>query len=237
MPLPESFLSHLDEQGYNSRSDKHSNALALAVVGDLLRSCAPMRDKARRGELVYDLNRTIYRGTSDWNVDLVLGAPPPGATSPSVEDIIRTPPSTIEIGIEIKATMTAHRKAIRNRKRDFEAHHEHLHSYSGRAIAGGILLVNAAERFQSSLLAAISAHRQPDRLVRLCVDQMRAVPMRRGIEGVGMEALAVVVVEYSNEPGAKARYPASGAAPRIGDPLHYDAFLQAICGHYRDRFA
>lgn len=237
MPLPEAFLSHLDEQGYNSRSARHSNAFALAVVGDLLRSCAPMRDKARRGELVYDLNRTIYRGTSDWNIDLVLGAPPPGAASTAAESIVRSPPSTVEIGIEIKATMTAHRKAIRNRKRDFEAHHEHLHNYNARAIAGGILLVNAAERFQSSLLSAISTHRDPERLVRLCVDQMRAVPTRRSIDGVGMEALTVVVVDYSNEPGAKSRYAVVGAMPRVGDPLHYDAFLQTICADYRDRFA
>ena len=72
-PNPETFLRHLQKLGYHSRSDKHSNALAEAIVADLMASCPAMARKARDGRLVYDLNFTIQAGTSDWNVDLVLG--------------------------------------------------------------------------------------------------------------------------------------------------------------------
>jgi len=37
--------------------------------------------------------------------------------------IAEAPPSTIHIAIEIKGVMTEHHKAVKNRKRDFEAHH------------------------------------------------------------------------------------------------------------------
>ena len=51
------------------------------------------------------------------------------------------------LAIELKAVMTEHRKAIKNRKRDLEAHHEQIHNYDSRAIAGGVMLFNIAERF------------------------------------------------------------------------------------------
>jgi hypothetical protein len=65
----------LQGQGYHSRSNKHSNALAEAMVADLMNCCPAMARTAREGRLVYDLNFTINAGTSDWNVDLVLDAP------------------------------------------------------------------------------------------------------------------------------------------------------------------
>lgn len=230
---------HLEQGGYHPRSDKHSNALAAAVVADLLDGCAPIRERARSGELVYDINRKIYTGTADWNIDLVLGAPPGGPVAPPANGIARTPPSTIQIGVEIKAVMTEHKKAIRNRKRDFEAHHDHVHRYNDRAIAGGLMLINGAASFRSPLraLGITTKHRNPEALVRMCIDQMRAVTTRRGLQATGLDAMGVLVIEYPNLPDAKARYVTTGAAPQVGDPLHYDAFIQAICGHYRDRFS
>jgi hypothetical protein len=35
-PEPPAFVRHLREEGYHPRSDKHSNALAAAIVTDLL---------------------------------------------------------------------------------------------------------------------------------------------------------------------------------------------------------
>jgi hypothetical protein len=165
-PNPPSFIHHLQERGYHPRSDKHSNALAEAIVRDLLSCSAPMAERAAAGALVYDLNFTINAGTSDWNVDLVLGAPPPGTAPPEAgEPIRRTRPSTVQIAIEIKSVMTEHHKAVKNRKRDLEAHHEHVHRYSNRAIAGGVVVVNGSASFISPLRTERTAHRNPAALV------------------------------------------------------------------------
>src|SRR5207247_6781031 len=94
----------------------------------------------------------LRAGTADWNVDLVLGPPEFGVDAPdSSIPILKRSPSTIEIAIEIKSVMTEHRKAIKNRKRDLEAHHEHVHHYSDAAIAAGLLVVSASELCKSRL--------------------------------------------------------------------------------------
>jgi hypothetical protein len=236
-PNPEAFLRHLQKLGYHSRSDKHSNSLATAIVADLMASCPAMARKAREGRLVYDLNFTIRAGTSDWNVDLVLGAPPPGVAVPSEgQAIVRTLPSTVQVAIEIKSVMTEHQKAIRNRKRDLEAHHEHVHRYNNRAIAGGVFVVNIAATFKSPLRPEVTVHKNPKVLVEHCVQQMRAIASRPGLQGDGLEAKAVLVVDMDNQAHAATRYASGPPAPGVGDPLHYDAFIQTLCSLYAERF-
>lgn len=236
-PNPEFFLSHLRQFGYHPRSDKHSNCLSQCIVDDLIEHCPTIRQHAAKGEIVYDLNFTLVTGTATWNVDLVLGQPSPGQhiVQPGAQ-ISRTRPSTVQIAIEIKAVMTEHRKAVKNRKRDFEAHHDHVHRYDQRTIAGGLLIVNGAATFKSPLRLGITEHRQPDSLVKHCVEEMRAVAQRNQINGIGLDAKAVIVVDVNNQNIESARYLSSGASPPVGDPMHYDAFIQKICGLYRERF-
>ena len=237
-PNPPAFIRHLRERGYHPRSDKHSIALAEAIVRDLLASSAPMAERAASGTLVYDLNFTINAGTSDWNVDLVLGAPPPGAEPPEAgEPIRKTRPSTVQIAIEIKSVMTEHRKAVKNRKRDLEAHHEHVHRYSNRAIAGGVLVVNAAASFVSPLRSAPTTHRNPAALVEHCVRQARSITGRSGLHGEGLEARCVLVVDMDNEHLGSTTFVTAPPAPQVGDPLHYDAFAQAVASLYIERFS
>jgi hypothetical protein len=150
MPLPDSFLEHLRTQGYHPRSNKRSNSLAQAIVADLLATCEPIRAKAQTGHLVYAINVKLHFGTAAWNIDLAMGPPAGTVTVPS-PGIAYAPPSTIQVAIEIKGVMTEHHKAVKNRKRDFEAHHQHVHNYSSTAIAGVVMVVNAAPRFQSPL--------------------------------------------------------------------------------------
>lgn len=161
-PNPASFLRHLQENGYHSPSNKHSNALAQAIVDDLLDTCPAIVRMGAEARLVYELNFTINAGTSDWNIDLVLGAPPPGVAPPPDETrMARTRPSTVQIAVEIKSIMTEHRKAIRNRKRDLEAHHEHVHRYNNSTIAGGVFVVNQAPAFKSPLRGEVTDHKNP----------------------------------------------------------------------------
>ncbi len=236
-PNPASFLAHLQELGYHSRSDKHSNALAEAILADLVEFCPRIREKAGKGQLVYDLNFTLLAGTSEWNVDLVLGAPSLGSKPPEAGSLIfRARPSTVEIAIEIKSVMTEHRKAVKNRKRDLEAHHEHVHNYSDRAIAGGVLVVNAAETFKSPLRTTLTLHRNIGNLVDHCISELRSVAVRGGSKGYGLEASCAIVLSVDNVDLSRASYSAAPPAPQIGDPLHYDAFIQAVCRAYEERF-
>ena len=237
--VPIDFIEHLRAEGYHPRSNKHSNVLAELMVRDLLSFCAPMREKARQGGLVYELNQTLITGTATWNVDLVLGDPPPGqSVDPEDRLIARSVPSTTQIAVEIKSVMTEHRKAIKNRKRDFEAHHDHVHRYHPRAIAGGLLVINGASTFKSPLRVdpEPTRHKEPESLVEHCVREFRAVSSRGGETGPGLEAKGILVVDFDNVDREAVRYIQRGAAPPVGDPLHYDHFLQSICRHYEVRF-
>lgn len=157
MALPQAFLGHLRSEGYNPRSNKHSNSLANAIVGDLIANCPEMAEPGAAGRLVYSLNFNLTYRTSTWNVDLVLGTPPAGTSPPNDGHIRATSPSTVQIAVEIKSVMTEHRKAVKNRKRDLEAHHEHIHNYSDTAIAGGVMVINASPTFKSPLRPAPTA--------------------------------------------------------------------------------
>ena len=236
-PNPPAFLQHLRDKGYHPRSDKHSNALAEAIVADLLAGCPAAARAAADGHLVCDLNFTIRAGTSDWNVDLVLGAPPPNAPQPTEGVLIlRTPPSTIQIAIEIKSVMTEHHKAVRNRKRDLEAHHDHVHRYNNRTIAGGVLVLNCSETFLSPLRDDVTVHRDARRLVEHCMHQARSIATRSGVQGQGLDAKCVIVLDMDNQDLPTTQYVNTAPAPTVGDPLHYDAFIQALCALYCERF-
>jgi hypothetical protein len=237
-PNPVRFLEHLRTQGYHPRSNKHSNELAECVVDDLIASCPAIARRSASGELVYDLNFTLFTGTAEWNVDLVMGQPTMGALERPVDGgIRRVRPSTVQIALEIKTVMTEHHKAVKNRKRDFEAHHDHVHRYNERAIAAGLLVVNIAADFRSPLRQKATVHRNPERLVQHCIDQMRAVTARSKMTESGLDAKGLIVVDLDNEGLADACYRVGRPAPPVGDPLHYDAFVQAICQAYTARYA
>ncbi len=233
----DNFVRHLRSEGYHPRSAKHSNSLSCCVVGDLLSRCPVIRSQAAAGDLVFSFNFDLLTGTAAWNVDLVLGTPSP-ADRQAVSDgeMRQAPTSTVRIAIEHKAVMTEHRKAVKNRKRDFEAHHEHVHRYSSSAIAGGILIVNGSSTFKSPLREGTTKHRDPKALVEHCIDQMRAVSQRTDT-GYGLEAKAVVAVDLDNVNLDRSNLFTSPPAPQIGDPLHYDAFIERLCTLYVDRFS
>ena len=134
--------------------------------------------------------------------------------------------------------MTEHRKAVKNRKRDLEAHHEHVHNYNANAIAGGVFVINAAETFKSPLRGAevVTAHENPLKLVAHCISELRSVSTRGGPTGYGLEAQCAIVVAVSNME-VPAEYIIAPPAPQVGDPLHYDSFIRRICDAYQQRFA
>ena len=239
MALPRSFLEHLRAEGYHPRSNKHSNSLAIAIAQDLAEVCAPLRMRALAGESVYDLNFDLRVRTATWNVDLVLGRAAE-AVPPEDEPIRRGRPVAIEIAIEIKSVMTEHRKAVKNRKRDLEAHHEHVHHYDQEAIAAGVLVVNQALTFRSPLRSGVTVHAKDRKgavaLIEHCLTEMRNVSERTDTTGYGLEAKCFIVVEMDNQNVPTTAYVERAPAPLAGDPLNYDSFLQRICGFYERRF-
>ena len=236
MAAPQAFIEHLRELGYNPRSNKHSNALSEAIVADLLANCPRLAEQAAAGRLVYSLNFDLIYGQSQWNVDLVLGVPPPGTPTPENSLIKLSDPATVQVAVELKSVMTEHRKAVKNRKRDFEAHHDHVHRYSAGAIAGGVMVVNAAPTFKSPLRPDVTVHKEPAELVEHCVREMRNISMRPGLGGHGLDASGVLVVNMDNVHLHGTDYVATAPAPLVGDPLHYDAFVQRLCAAYTERF-
>jgi hypothetical protein len=240
MTPPKLFLSHLQTLGYHPRSNKHSNALGEAIVADLLTACPPIARRSAAGELVYSLNFDLHYGTAHWNVDLVIGPPPSqAATQFSSVPIVCAPPSTVQIAIEFKTVMTEHRKAIKNRKRDMEAHHEHVHNYNGQTIAAGVMVINASPTFRSALRAAgqITTHSQIGDKVQHCMNEVRAISIRGGPTGHGLDAMTAIIVDMDNVNLSNTSYVTKMPAPQVGDPLNYDAFIQRLCSEYRARFA
>lgn len=241
MPLPPSFIEHLRSKGYHPRSDKHSNALAEAVVEALVKHCPSIAARASQGRLVWKLNHVLKFGTSEWKTDLAIGQPPldfdPLNATWAVGMATATP-ATTHIAVEIKGVMTEHNKAKKNRKRDLEAHHDHVHDYDPSAIAGAVYVINAAERFRSPLRkrGSITAHKNPTRLVEGCMAEANSIAMATAGNPHGLDAKAAIVVDMDNIELPATRYVTTSPAPQIGDPMHWDSFVQRICNEYTRRF-
>ena len=138
--------------------------------------------------------------------------------------------------------MTEHGKARKNRKRDLEAHHGHVHNYDSKAIAGGVFVVNMASTFMSPLRGgAITVHGSKNRTIQMIVDgsisELRGVSERQNVNGTGLDAKCAIVVDVNNINFASASFVQQKPAPLVGDPLNYDSFIQRVCAFYEQRFA
>jgi hypothetical protein len=240
MALPQSFLEHLRVSGYHPRSDKHSKALAEAIIQDLLAYCPVIREHAAAGRLVYQFNHDLSYGHATWNTDLAIGAPPPGLVSgvPEPLGMRRSTPASTRIAVELKGVMTEHRKAIKNRKRDLEAHHAHVHDYDPAAIAAGVVVLNAATTFVSPLRGgAVTTHRLPDALIRHCMNEVNSITMASGSHRAGLDAKSAIVLKMDNAVWPSTTFLTEPPAPQVGSPVHWDAFIQRVCQVYTSRFS
>ncbi len=238
MALPVSFLAHLRAEGYHPRSDKHSKALARAIVEDLVGRCNKIASDAASNRIVFRVNHQLLVGSDEWKTDLAIGTAPANGIpkgAPRVAGVAEAIPTTVRIAVEAKSVMTKHTGARKNRKRDLEPHHQHVHNYSRNAIAAGITLVNSAVIFRSPLCDDVSIHRQPED-AKGVIDLMRDVRMSPGPGDPGIDALSVVVVDMDNLELADTSYVETRPAPRPGDPLHWGTFIERICSAYDERF-
>jgi len=213
--------------------------MATAIVDDLVAACDPLANKAAAGRAVYQLNSNLWAGSSNWNVDVVFGPPPEPVAVAAGMRIARANPAAVHIAIEIKAVMTEHRKAVKNRKRDLEAHHEHVHNYDAQTVAAGLMLINASPSFMSPLRQTRTIHGTEARmqvLLQHCVNEMRNVTESGGELGAGLDAKGVIVVNFDNINLRSSGYFTQRPAPQPGDSLHYDSFIRRLCQAYVRRF-
>ncbi|MGQ0658800.1 MAG: hypothetical protein ACT4NU_12025 [Chromatiales bacterium] len=256
MLIDEAFAKYLSEVGYHPRSDKHSDFLSQIIIAELVQDCAPIRDKAGRGELVAKLRHHQQVGHDDWVIDIAIGTCAGNPVTPPAGQLITvTAPAIIQIAIELKSIITEHGKARRNRLRDFNAFHNYAHQYSPQTIAGAFLVVNSAEYFYSPLRKPkdITKHakdlRKAHQVAQNAVTLFRSIPLRNGPNDTpGLEAIGVIVIEHDNvafhpEPKAYVSiHRATTVAPsppalRVGDPMHYETMIQRLCSAYTQRFA
>ncbi|MGH9816096.1 MAG: hypothetical protein ACRD6I_08470 [Candidatus Acidiferrales bacterium] len=172
MKAPERFAAYLKAVPYHPRSNKHSNALLELLLDDLLHSCPRFKQHALEGTVVYELNRSIMVGASDWNVDLAVGPPSASFEVPAGNArIVRAQPATFQLACEAKSLMTEHHKAQRNRLRDLDALHQYMHRYDQNTIVAGVTVINISKSFRSP---PETRHNQASSTQEACANRRRS---------------------------------------------------------------
>ena len=59
---------------------------------------------------------------------------------------------------------------------------------------------------------------------------------RPDLHSAGLEAKCAIVVALDNVDHPAAAYFSGSGTPALGDPLHYDHFIQTICARFSERF-
>ncbi len=106
-------------------------------------------------------------------------------------------------------------------------------------MAGALTVVNIAERFRSPLRAGdeISIHRGIKGLVEQTLALLRILPLRSSATAdAGLEANGAIVIAHDNIDLPTTQLVTAQPAPQVGDPLHYDAFIQRLCDQYTRRW-
>ena len=240
MPLPNSFLAHLRSAPYHPQKGAElGNVLSAAIVIDLLATCRPLASKAAAGEIVWDKNS--QPDLRDRNVEYRSGdrSTPAGGCS----TIRGTDPQDLTVlgaycgrgqGGDDRAS-----QGDQEPKRELESHHTHVHNYSGQAIAGGVLIVNIADRFKFrpsvNRAIALFTENRPSSSNIACrrLRRSRCAAARRARDWTPRRSSWSTMTTSTGPPAEDHERP---PAPQIGDPMHYDGFIQRLCAEWRSRF-
>lgn len=226
---------------YHPRSDAHSIALCRFILEDLLKYCAPLREQALAGRIVYGINY-VHRWPQSGKrktLDLAVGIGTADTTLASpVRRIYRGIIKRVLISCESKTVMTEHAKSQPRIYDELSSSHEIVHQGDREAIAAGITVVNIAETFvsplrQRGLELHVSRHKQPQAAERM-VAHLRGLPVRSATSEVGFDGFATIVVDCDNQGPPKLW--TKPPAPQRGDRDEYHSFLEYISRAYGDRF-
>jgi hypothetical protein len=170
--------AHGNSWQYHPRSDHHSLVACWALLFDLLRSCALLREHVAQGLVGYGLNHEMreFRTGRKKDLDLVVCRPRAGvimgrAPAPTFSDqrleiglvldehakrelealprLNETPVGAVHLALEAKACMTEFGKARSRLYDELNSSHLAIHGNSPHTIAAGLAMVNAAGSFIS----------------------------------------------------------------------------------------
>lgn len=184
-------------------------------------------------------SQTLSRLVEEYQIELSEGERAELAALPALR---RAPVGSVLMALEAKACMTAHQRALPRLYDELNSSHATVHGASDQAIAAGFAMVNVATRYLSPDLnkknRAIdpewSTHDQP-RDADLAIDKIRQLPKRSKTGDIGYDALAIVVVDCTND-GSPVKLVDGPPAPQPGDIYFYASMIDRLAHIYATRF-
>lgn len=199
------------------------------------------------------------------DLDLVLGRPGPGTVNKpltfrslmtkwgimlnpeergvldELPDAVQHLVGSVHLALEAKACMTEHGKARPRLYDELNSSHDAVHGSAEMAIAAGFVMVNIAERFVSPTLnnfggpLRITEHEQP-RVTESVIEKVLEIPRRATTSAQGFDALAIVVIDCTNDGITPVRIINTPPAPEPGNSVHYDSMIARVVQLYESRF-
>ncbi|MBI5506535.1 MAG: hypothetical protein HY899_17220 [Deltaproteobacteria bacterium] len=178
---------------------------------------------------------------AEYGMDL---SPDDRQTLAGLPELYRVPVGTVHMALEAKACMTEHVKALPRLHDELNSSHLTIHGSSDHAIAAGLVVVNAAEKFLSPGKNAhenafdepvVTDHTQPYATERT-MKKLLEIPRRTTSATNGFDAMGVVVVRMIND-GSAVVVVGVPPAPQSGDIVHYDQMIRRIQSLYEAKFS
>jgi len=224
---------------YHPRSDGHSKRICELVMMDLLAACSALAAHVRDGVVLGGVNiKHRFRNGKRKTFDLAFGRL--NRANEVQPDDTGNVLADIRIACEAKQCMTEHGKSQPRIYDELSSSHEIVHQGDRRAIACGLVVVNIAGTFASPLRQTsgegplvFTPHRQPVVSASM-IEHLRGLKRREGVEDVGIDAFATVVIDCDNVETCGLH--ADPPAPQPGESDHYETFIHQIGRAYTERY-
>lgn len=191
---------------------------------------------------MYQEDYEVGEGGLSWNTDLVIG-PPVDSVQVSLDgdrEIAQADPAEIYLAADASSIMTEHQKARRNRQRDINSFADIMHHHHEKALTAGILLVNVAEQFDSTLRDPddITDHVHIDRIVGEIIEMFDSINRSEGEISANLDGAGVVVVNHTNliDDVDETELVTDPPAPQEGDRVRYRTFVGQMANWFENRF-
>lgn len=195
--------------------------------------CQPAGQGSRSGRALTDL-------AAHYGVSLSVNEKADLVALPALKE---APVGNVLIALEAKACMTAHQKALPRLYDELNSSHLTVHGAHDLAVAAGFIAINAADQFLSPGRNSPydpgrlhwNRHKQPQ-AVSITIDKIRQLPRRSKPGTEGYDALAICVMNCSND-GSQVTLQSDAPAPKPGETYHYSSMIDRLRGLYDTRFA